>query len=488
MDFFYIFYSLPYAIPALTYWEELSGDRTVSGKIDSILKFTLDRRITDGPMKGAIFSEYADREVVEKSAIPYGYAPFYTWYVNYPDEKIIGLDQGCNRWITAHNMGAVLWAVTHVWRSRGKLPDDVVSAARDVADWLVSHQKADGSWSYAYKEDGTIASPMSDSGSIWNIWSLYRFGKLTGDAKYSEAAAKGVEYFKKTFTANHLYRGYWEDIYGGGKTELNNAQGYEASIAAIAFAEMGDLDAMRISSRDSLRFICTRVLESRDYWTSYGGASEQQGWAPGSYIAPTFGYAAHLAWRKTGDDFCRRFSGLAKTIGWWQDKCGGAFWLAAAVRQQPIDMYRTEGGGRQFWALWDSAQKVAFSVPWLVDEVNRRSGDTIKLGVESLKGTDDRGVEVAARVFKGKVESTSGQVNWLGMESTSPGHAGEYQLVLINHAEATDVSVTLPSGCAPDSVRAFDAKGRPAKLEPKKATPSVVIHLPEQYTAVVVWR
>ena len=321
-DFFYIFYSLPYAIPALTYWEELSDDASVSRKIDSIISFTLDRRIPSGPMKGALFSEYADGDMVEKGEVPYIDPAHYAWHVKYPGEPLVGMDQGANRWITAHNMGAVLWSITQVWRSRGRLSDDVLAGARDVADWMVRCQKEDGSWSYAYAEDGSITSPMSDSGTIWNVWSLWRFGKLTGDKKYSDAARNAAAYFKKTFTENHLYRGYWEDVYGGGNTTLNSAQGYESAIAALAFAEIGDIDAMRTSSQDSLRFICTRVLESRDQWTSYGGGSEQQGWAPGTYIAPTLGYAAHLAWRKTGDDILRRFSGSAKCTGWWQDSCG----------------------------------------------------------------------------------------------------------------------------------------------------------------------
>ncbi|MEI6914520.1 MAG: hypothetical protein WCL39_05250, partial [Armatimonadota bacterium] len=321
-DFFYLFYSLPYAIPAMSYWEEMSGDRTVSEKIDKILKFTMDRRFATGPMKGAIFSEYGDRKLFDEKAIPYGYSPFYTWYVNYPNEQLIGMDQGCSRWVTAHTQGALLWSITHVWRARGKAPEAVMDGAKDLADWMVRFQKEDGSWSYAYDDNGKIVSPMSDSGTIWNIWSLYRFGKLTGDEKYSKASAKGLEYFKKTFIANHLYRGYWEDIYGGGKTELNSNQGYEASLTTIAMAEMGEREAMVSAAKDGLRFVSTRTLESRNYWTSYGGASEQQGWAPGTYIAPAFGWAAQKAWRTTGDDIFRRFAGIGKTIGWWMDTSG----------------------------------------------------------------------------------------------------------------------------------------------------------------------
>ncbi len=483
-DFFYIFYSLPYAVPALTMWETMSGDESVRGKIDCILRFTLDRRLKDGPMAGALFSEYADRELVEQGKVPFGHAPFYEWHKDYPEEQLVGLDQGCSRWITAHNMGAVLWAITYVWQSRGALPEDVLAGARDVADWMARLQNDDGSWHYAYREDGSVASPMSDSGTIWNVWSLWRFGRLTGDRKYLDAAEKARAYFTTTFTANHMYRGYWEDIYGGGKTELNTAQGYESAIAAMAFTEMGDTEAAISSAQDAVRFICTRTLESRDYWTSYGGVAEQQNWAPGTYIAPTFGYAAHLAWRMSGDDFFRPFASIAKTIGWWQDRNGGAFWLSAAVTQQPIEMLREEGGDRQFWALWDSAQKVAFSVPWLVDEVNRRTGDRMKLSTASLRGTDDRGKDVFVSVFDGQVQSESGQVNWVGLRCPS---GGEYQLVLMNHAEATRCTIRTPFDAMSTTVRAFDAHGVPRQAAFTARAGQVSLTLPERCTAVVAW-
>jgi len=487
IDFFYIFYSLPYAVPALSIWEVLSGDQSVHDRIDSILRFALDRRLKNGPMAGALFSEYADRALVEKGEVPFGYPPFYAWHVNYPDDQLVGMDQGCNRWITAHNMGAVLWTVTYVWEFRGTLPEDIVAGATDVAEWLVRYQRSDGSWAYAYHEDGSVASPASGSGSIWNIWSLWRFARLTGERKYLESAKNASGYFKRTFTANHLYRGYWEDVYGGGKTELNTAQGYESALAAMAFAEMGDVEAAISSARDCVRHVCTRVLECRDYWTSYGGVSEQQNWAPGTYIAPTFGYAAHIAWRRSGDDVLRRFSSLAKTIGWWQDKSGGAFWLSAAVTQQPISMYREQGGGRQFWALWDSAQKVAFAVPWLIDEVNRRTGYRMKIDPVRLVGVDDRGLRVAARAFDGLVCSDSGQINWVGLESTGGSGRADYQLVLMNHAEATDCSVGTRFGASPVAARSFDAQGNPAKTQFTAHSDKVIVHVPAGHTVVLLW-
>lgn len=486
-DFFYIFYSLPYAIPAMINWEALSGDSVVGDKIDKILRFTLDRRIREGTMKGAIFSQYADKELVEKSQVPFGYAPYYAWHKDYPDEKLVGMDQAGNRWITAHCMGSVLWAVCYVWECRGELPKDIIEASRDVADWMVRYMKEDGSWSYGYKEDGSIASPMSDSGTIWNTWSLYKFAKLTGEKKYSDAAEKSADYFRNTFVKNHLYRGYWEDNYGNGATVLNDAQGYESSIAALAFADMGDNKSANSTAKDGLRFVCTRTLESRDYWTSYGGASEQQAWAPGSYIAPTFGRAAQVAWLDGGGEFLGRFSGLAKTIGWWIDATGTSFWIGEAVGQQPIEMYRKQGGQRSYWALWDCAQKANFAIQWLVDDVKRRSGGKLDIDPENLRGTDDDGNTAHVRLFDGIINSTSGQVNWLWLHTTDDKNISGRKLVLINHAEATEVSVRPSMRRMPDAARLYDGKGKASGIRTSGTAQEIKINLPEQSIAVLSW-
>lgn len=475
VDCFHIFYGVPYAVTALGYCESMMDDPSVAKKVDDIISFSLARRAKTGPMKGAIFSQYMDKDI--------GWLPK-DLAAKYPNEQISGLDLGGHRWYTSHVMGSVLWSVTQAWRTRGKIDPDVLAGAKEVADWIVSHQGKDGSWPYAYLEDGSVTSPQPPSSTIWNIWSLYRFGKLTGNTVYSKAAEKGKLFFKKTFIANTLYAGYWEDNYTETNKELNTTQGYEASIAALAFAEMGDNDAMARSAEHVLRFICTRQLECRTYWTSYGGASEQQGWAPGTYITTTIGRAAQVAWQRTGRDTFRRFSGLAKAIGWWQDpKTGCPFWLQQAIFHQPIEMYHEGGGDRSFWALWDGAQKVSFVIPWLIDEVNYRSGGSIKLSTETLTGTDDLGANVAVKIFEGKVSSTSGQVNWIGLRPKQGG----YQLVLINHAEATDVSIQPPFKTPPASARLLSPAGRKTDIRTEGDAQQVRVHLPERSIAVVVW-
>ena len=106
---------------------------------------------------------------------------------------------------------------------------------------------------------------------------------------------------------------------------------------------------------------------------------------------------------------------------------------------------------------------------------------------DDLTGTDDRGVEVAAKVFNGKVESKSGQVNWQGLRSKAPGHEREYQLVLVNHAEATDVTITAPFGFAPASARIFDPAGRSRAAEFSATAKRVSVRIPKQQMMIIVW-
>lgn len=486
-DFFYLFYGMPFAIPAYSSWHAMTGDSSVDDRIIKMLRFTLDRRVRDGAMKGAIFSLYADRALADSKTVPFAHPPYYEWYTDYPDEQLVGMCQGCNRWFVAHTPGAVLYSISYALECRGELPKDIMDGARDVADWMVRFMKEDGSWSYAYKDDGSIASPQSGSGTIWNVWGLYRFGKLTGDRKYSDAAARAADYFRNTFIKNHLYRGYWEDNYGGGATELNTAQGYESSIAAMAFAEMGDNESAISAARDGMRYVCTRTLESRTYWTSYGGASEQQAWSPATYISPTFGRAAQLAWLQGGDEFSRRFSGLAKTIGWWMDSTGTSFWIGEAVGQNPIEMWRRQGGQRSYWVQWDCAQKAVFALQWLIDDVNRRSGNRMKISPMTLKGTDDQGTQVAVRLFNGTVDSTNGQVNWLWLKTDRRDGRTGWQLVLINHFEATDVTVRVPLREAPTSIRMLNEKGQGVRSALPKGDNEFRLNMPEQAMAIINW-
>jgi hypothetical protein len=166
----------------------------------------------------------------------------------------------------------------------------------------------------------------------------------------------------------------------------------------------------------------------------------------------------------SGDDYLRRFAFAPKVIGWWVwkngwwgDDTGWPIWIVESISHHPIEMFHNAQGGCSpcLWSGWLTGQEVTFGIPWLIGEVNRRSGDRIAIDPETLEGKDDLGASVAVKVFDGRVTSKSGQVNWLGFKSSS----GKYQLALINHAEATEVTAESELG-TPVSATVFDAEGR----------------------------
>lgn len=149
-------------------------------------------------------------------------------------------------------------------------------------------------------------------------------------------------------------------------------------------------------------------------------------------------------------------------------------------------MYKDKGLGRQYWAWWDSAQKVAYGIPWMVDLVKEMSGGKVALSVENLRGTNDQGTPVVMSLFKGKISSTSGQVNWMGLR-TLDGVGGE-QLLLINHAERTSVKITLPVATTQVTAGVIDNQGKKEAIEVETKEGNLILQLPERSLAVVDWR
>lgn len=481
-ELFYVFYGIPCAVQSLSYWELLSGEPRVKERVNKILRFILARQIPRGAMKGAMFSQYIDWDFL-KAQGPASPIPYYL-----PDEHLVGTDQSTNRWITSHTMGSTLWSVTQVWQLRGELPEDIKAASRSVADWMVSHMAEDGSWHYAWHPDGRVASPQSDSGKFWNIWALWRYGRLTGETKYSQAADKALAYFKRTFTAAKNYRGYWEDHYIGGGTELHSGQGYEAGVAALAFSEMQDYEAMYQSALDCMMFICTRTMESRTYFTSYGHASENVRCGPGTYIVPIVGRVAQLCYQHGADELYRRFANIIKCCGWWQDEpMSGSFWFVEAFHPTPIEMFQSgKGVDRQWWSWWGSGQKVAYGFPWLVDKIKEMSGGQLALNTNTLSGTDDQGTAVVMKMFQGKVTSESSQVNWIGLQPEN--NTEQNQLVLMNHAENTTAAITLSNAAASVNARQLDLQSKTQHFKLTAQNEQWHIQLPEHSLVVIKWQ
>jgi len=121
--------------------------------------------------------------------------------------------------------------------------------------------------------------------------------------------------------------------------------------------------------------------------------------------------------------------------------------------------------------------------------VNRRSGDRIKIDLESLTGKDDLGTAVSVGTFEGRISSLSGQVNWLPLKAADPTGPANSQLALINHAEATVVTMESGSTPGPASIRMFNEKGVPVQGPDYLAVDGKVRFLiPEQHMVIIAYQ
>ena len=486
-DYVYAFYGLVYTIPALYAWHQMTGDARALERARKCVKWLLDYpgvRIKEGPTAGAFFSQYVSPDVENLQL----------GSISDPQEIKGGCDQASNRWLEPHASGAVAWALLHYYAADGKRDGAVLAAAKETLDWLLQIQNPSGGWFYAYKPDGTKVTEEEGAGNIWNIWALFRYGTLTGDRKYLDAAEKAKTWFAAKFLAQHICRGYWEDGSGEkGRVSLS-WEAYEFGIAANAFADMGDKKLAVEAARNAVTWIWTRVVDCREYANSYGHAHEQWGWPPATYVAPMFGLAAQTAYRFTGDDFFREFAGAAKTIGWWivreqDDKVwparaaktdvGGAFWPLEGTEfvhlEEPFDV--------TFWVDWITAQQCTMCLRWLVEEVNLRSAGKIAVDPEMLTGAilGSPG-KLAFRPDEVTVKAQHGQINWLGYRTK-----GTRVLAILNHDAATTARVDFPAlaSLAPKVLSSAD--GKQWQEEAKGAGNPLEIVLPARGTALVIW-
>jgi hypothetical protein len=343
--------------------------------------------------------------------------------------------------LTNQATGNALWALLYYKRVTGDDNPEANIAIQEAADWLLKTQTPSGGWPYGHDLQGNPTSGftlegkswenMPSSGSIWSIWALWRMGKETGDRKYLDAAERGTKWFIKEFVEKHRYHGYWED-YGPGSVE-----GFEAAIAAVAFAEMGKKDLSITTARDAVQWVNTREVEYRDGVPSSGQMPEQKNYIPGSYLCGTMALAAYTAWRETGDEFWKPFfmSPLAAIGDHYYPELG-TFWQSDqdSLARAPI----TGNLGFSYgytWADYFDAQSSTMMLRWLVGEVTRRSGGAIQLDEETLRGTA-LGQSVRAWTPSGgfrPVPPSDGQMNWLGFKSAS-----SVMVALMNNGETGD--------------------------------------------------
>jgi hypothetical protein len=405
-------------------------------------------RIKDGPTAGAFFSQYVSPDL----------KTFEMLSLSTPVHGLGGCDQANNRWLEPHATGAVAWTLIHYYVADGQRDHRVLDAAKAALDWLLKIQNSDGGWFYAYGPEGAELTEGEDAGNIWNIWALFRYGKLVGQPNCMDAAAKAKEWFASRFLTKHICRGYWEDVSGGNGRVGLSWEAYEFGIAANVFAEMGDRELAVEAARYAITWIWTRVVDYREYANSYGHAHEQWNWPPATYVAPMFGLAAQIAFRLTGDELFRRFSGAAKTIGWWivrtdgkdvwpqktlTTDIGGAFWPLEGTEFVPL----VEPFDVTFWVDWISVQQCTVCLRWLIQEVNLRSEGRVQVDPDTLGGTIlAKPGRVAFRPDEIKLTAGHGQINWVGYQT------GDTRvLAVLNHDEGTQAKVEVlpvPLGAA----------------------------------------
>ncbi len=486
-DYVYAFYGLTYTVPALYAWYQMTGDEQALERARKCVHWLLDYpgvRIKEGPATGAFFSQYVSPDL----------KTFELGSLSMPANGVGGCDQANNRWLEPHATGAAAWTLLHYYMADGERDRGALEAAKTALDWLLKTQNPSGGWFYAYQPDGSKLTEEEDAGNIWNIWALYRYGKLSGEAQYLEAADKAKNWFASKFLARHICRGYWEDVSGANGHVGLSWEAYEFGIAANVFAEMGDKELAVESARNAVTWIWTRVVDCRDYSNSYGHAHEQWNWPPATYVAPMFGLAAQTAFRLTGDDLFRRFAGAAKTIGWWivRDNggtvwprkaawtdIGGAFWPLEGTEFVPLE----EPFDVTLWVDWISAQQCTICLRWLIQEINMRSAGKVAVNADTLAGAIlEKSGKVALWPDEIKVTPQSGQINWLGYQTED-----SRVLAILNHDAATSAAITLPALRSPAPRLLISTRQGEWREETASAVSELEIPLPAGSCVLVVW-
>ena len=427
---FYAFglYGTPYSVP--TYWARyvMNSDKLARDRCRSMVLWMCRSgvRVQQGPARGAFFTLQEFKKGEEPKLAKQGG----TWS---PVPVL-----------TSQSTGAALWTLLYYRAVSGEHNTEINQAIEEAASWLLKTQTPEGGWPYGYDleakpllrtklADGRSVDTASSSGCIWNVWSLWRLGKETGNKAYLEAAERGKRWFAGEFIAKHHYHGYWEDVGPGSR------EGYEAAIAAVALAEMGEKQFAIEAARDAVQWVFTRQIEPRDAINSAGLVAEQTGWPPASYCNPMMGLAAWTAWQATGDDFWRPFAMIPKAIGWWyQPDLGATVWIVDSTQMAPIVGPAFES----YWSDWTVAQVGTLTLRWLVREVNRRAAGAARVNEETLTGTL-LGQEVQAWAPRGglrPIVPLDGQVNWLGFKSSD-----SLFVVLFNSGSDGKVGVNLSS-------------------------------------------
>lgn len=465
-EFFFILYGQPYTIPALWQRHLLTGDVKARERLDRIIAFLLESpvRVRQGPLAGGFYSTLAGSRQSFKL-----------------------VDQAYNPWMTSQATGAALWSMLYHRSLSEERSEAVERAIAETADCLLRLQRPDGGWAYAHRErDGTVPSgDFVSSGSIWNVWALHRAGQALGQPRYLEGARRGKDWWIETFLNQHRYLGYWEDS-NHQEVIYPTIEGYECSLAVLAFLEMGDAPRALEAARDLATWVQTRTVSYRDEATSLGHVLEQFTWPGDAYLAPQAGLAFAQICQATQDPFWKPYRGLAKTISWWcEPETGAMFFPLEAAAYLPLHRGPLT---KTYWADWCGAQCASRTIWWLIDEINRRSGGRIQVDRDQLTGKI-LGEAGKAWLPEGgpSVQGAEGdQVNWMGYQTR-----GGYHLAILNDSADRPAQVTLVNAeklnrLARLQVRIIQPGGVEAPAPPPVfgAQP---IPIPAQALAIITW-
>lgn len=422
-NFFFIFYGAPYTLPALWQQYVLSGDNGARLKAESHARFLLEcpARIRSGTLRGAYFSQFGGSRTANHSS-----------------------DQAGNSWVISHTTGAVLWSLLYHRDRLESAPPELDAAILESAELLRRLQDPSGGWCYAYTPatGECVRSDFASAGTIWNIWALHRTGKTFNSTADLEAAARGKAWWADQFLKVHTYTGYWEDSNTGGVI-YPTREGYECSMATLAFLEMGDQSLALAAARDLATWVHTRTPGYRTYDTGYGNMNEQLTWPANVYLVPQAAFAFGRVLEATGDDFWEPYASIARGLGWWVERdSGAAFFPNEASGFIPIHnvpLYKN------YWVDWNGAQQASRTIWWLMDAFRRNSGELVKIDPFSLSGTI--GAEEVKTWLPEDLVSikTQGdlQLNWMGFRSTR----GALYLAVLNDLEekAAEAEITFSS-------------------------------------------
>ncbi len=157
-----------------------------------------------------------------------------TWYDVQPDGKVTWRGYPMYLRVAGDGITGLLQAWS-VERKRGMQHPEWLAFCKSWADWLLTQQSAEGSWSRSYSIEGAVLDRSADT-TIRAIRPLVDMYAVTHDTRYRDAAQRAGEFCWQT-----VHRAY---AYVGGTPDNPNVADKEAGMLSLdAFLALYDLNA-----------------------------------------------------------------------------------------------------------------------------------------------------------------------------------------------------------------------------------------------------